>query len=216
MESRKGSNIDNESNLKTTSSSELRADEAATQESAVEATDVRQSVDTQPEQARVAHKVTAQPSKIEATAPDLGTKPAESETEAPDLNVSSSETDINARAATGEAGASTDAENSTESRAGLGTEDDAKRNESEGNTLASAATLAPSPSVGAEEKDVESSATEESADESRKARPGTDLDPVMKDIYLGVCGFKNLPPLHKKVVRIFVSSTFSGNSSSIL
>ena len=38
------------------------------------------------------------------------------------------------------------------------------------------------------------------------------LDPVMKSVYLGRCSYKDLPPLAKKVVRIFVSSTFSGKS----
>ncbi len=37
------------------------------------------------------------------------------------------------------------------------------------------------------------------------------LDPVMRKVYLGTCPFHLLPPLAKKVVRIFVSSTFSGN-----
>ena len=38
----------------------------------------------------------------------------------------------------------------------------------------------------------------------------SDLDPVMKSVYLGRCAYADLPPLTKKVVRIFVSSTFSG------
>ncbi len=43
------------------------------------------------------------------------------------------------------------------------------------------------------------------------ARPDPDeLDSVMKSVYLGRCAFTELPPLTKKVVRIFVSSTFSG------
>ena len=49
--------------------------------------------------------------------------------------------------------------------------------------------------------------------ESRKQTiisPDNELEPAMKDVYLGVCAFHDLPPLHKKVVRIFVSSTFSG------
>ena len=38
----------------------------------------------------------------------------------------------------------------------------------------------------------------------------SDLDPVMKSVYLGRCSYADLPLLTKKVVRIFVSSTFSG------
>ena len=38
------------------------------------------------------------------------------------------------------------------------------------------------------------------------------LDPLMKSVYLGRCSFEKLPPLTKKVIRIFVSSTFSGKN----
>ena len=33
----------------------------------------------------------------------------------------------------------------------------------------------------------------------------------MERVMRGTCPFTGLPPLNKKVVRIFVSSTFSGN-----
>ncbi len=52
----------------------------------------------------------------------------------------------------------------------------------------------------------------DSAAPSDQPRPKTyDLDPVMRKVYLGMCSYPDLPPLTKKVVRIFVSSTFSGN-----
>ena len=46
--------------------------------------------------------------------------------------------------------------------------------------------------------------------------PTNQLDPVMKSVYLGRCSFRKLPPLTKKGIRIFVSSTFSGIQMSLM
>ena len=36
------------------------------------------------------------------------------------------------------------------------------------------------------------------------------INPEIEKVILGKCSFENLPPLPKKVVRIFISSTFTG------